>query len=86
MPETLLAEDSLERKEESLLSDAGGPTWGRSSRRPLQQERGDVKRLTEELPMHSATTEAQSFLSPLLWVLALLAAAVFIFIEQASRP
>lgn len=36
--------------------------------------------------MHSATTEAQSFLSPLLGVLALLAAAVFIFIEQASRP
>jgi hypothetical protein len=52
----------------------------------LQQERGDVKRLTEELPMHSATTDAQSFLSPLLGVLALLAAAVFIFIEQASRP
>lgn len=53
---------------------------------PLATRTGRVKRRTEELPMHSATTEAQSFLSPLLWVLALLAAAVFIFIEQASRP
>jgi len=35
--------------------------------------------------VNGTPAEPQSFLSPLIWAAALLAAAVFIFIEQASQ-
>ena len=63
VPEILLAEDSGAERGISFFFRCGRADMGSALRRPLQQERGDVKRLTEGLPMHSATTDAQSFLS-----------------------